>query len=229
MSPFESPQLTSVSSSPRRGRSRSRRFQVLVLAGACAAALPLPSQAQESPRQVIEKTVDAAFAVLRDPSLRSDPKKRLGKLREVVDRAFDWEAMAQSSLGAPWRGLDAGQRNEFVTVFKELLAQRYMDDIDRFQGSEEVKIKGVQESGHLTTVQTLLITASRDQIPIDYTLQKANGKWRVEDVSIERVSLVNHYRKTFARYLNNKSFGELLQQLKRKLGSPSPPVPAAVP
>jgi ABC-type transporter MlaC component len=40
----------------------------------------------------------------------------------------------------------------------------------------------------------------------------------VVDLSVEGVSLVNHYRQTFSRFLANKQFPDLLQQLKRKLG-----------
>jgi phospholipid transport system substrate-binding protein len=186
-----------------------------------AQLLTVPAHAQETAQQVIERTVDAAFGVLRDESLRSDPEQRMRKLREAVDPAFDWEAMAQSSLGAPWRELGKGERSEFVSVFKELLAERYMDDIDRFQGSEEMKVTGSDEQGDSATVKSILTTSSRERVPIDYTMHKPGGRWRVEDVSIEGVSLVNHYRKTFARYLNNQSFDELMDQLKRKLGTPS--------
>jgi phospholipid transport system substrate-binding protein len=191
-----------------------------LLALACLAFEPTfaHAQAAEPAKQVIAKTVDQAFAILRDASLKRDAKLRMRKLREVVDRVFDWGAMAQSSLGAPWRKLDEAQRAEFVAVFKELLAQRYMDDIDRFEGSEQVQIKGSDEQADFATVWTVLITSSRDQVPIDYTLHKTAAGWRVDDVSIERVSLVNHYRKSFARFLTNKSFAELMQQLKRKLG-----------
>jgi phospholipid transport system substrate-binding protein len=162
---------------------------------------------------------------LRDPELKKDTEARLHKLRLAVDKAFDWEAMAQSSLGPPWRKLDAKQRSEFVTIFKELLAQQYMNDIDRFQGSEQVRIVSVEKSGVLEIVNTLLITSSREKIPMNYTLQQSGRDFRVVDLTIEGVSLVNHYRNTFSRFLSNKSFAELMQQLERKLGTPAAPPP----
>ncbi|HKU42449.1 MAG TPA: ABC transporter substrate-binding protein [Polyangiales bacterium] len=179
------------------------------------------SAQQQSPQQLVEQTVQAAFQVLRNPKLRSDSKLRMQELRRVVDRAFDWEAMARSSLGAPWRQLDPAQRSEFIAVFKELLAERYMDDIDRFQGSEQIVIKGSSRSGELAVVNTVLITSSREHVPMDYTLHPAGTTWQVEDVSIEQVSMVNHYRKTFARFLANHSFSELLEQLTRRQKSPA--------
>lgn len=179
-----------------------------------------PVQAEvSSAKQAVEKTVREALKVLRDPTFKSDRKLRVTKLREVADRLFDWEGMAKSSLGAPWRNLNDVQRRDFVEVFKELLAQRYMDDIDRFQGSEELTVGDGNQQADLSVVKTTLFTASREQIPIDYTLRLTNGQWRAQDISIEGISLVNHYRKTFARYLTNKSFDQLLSQLKQKLGS----------
>ena len=193
---------------------------VSLAAFAPSGALPASQQnaAEKSARQVIDEAVARVFEILRDPALKKDPEQRMRQLRQAVDPAFDWEAMAQSSLGHEWRKLGEQERSDFVTVFKELLAREYMDDIDRFQGTERVLVKAAEESGELVIVRTVLITNSREQVPIDYTLHLAAGRWRVEDISIEHVSLVNHYRKTFSRFLVNKSFAELLAQLKRKLG-----------
>ena len=206
-------------------RPRSSMLALLLTLSAPAAAslctlgAPAVAHAEEQAKQVIEKTVNDALKILRDEKLKTDRKQRVAKLREVADRAFDWEAMAKSSLGAPWRNLNDVQRRDFVEVFKELLAQRYMDDLDRFQGSEELTIGNADQQGELAVVKTTLFTVSREQIPIDYTLRQTNGKWRAQDISIEGMSLVNHYRKTFARYLTNKSFDQLVAQLKQKLGS----------
>jgi phospholipid transport system substrate-binding protein len=191
---------------------------LVLAAGSTVAAQQLAKTEAAAPEPLIRETVDKVFKILRDPALQQDSKQRMLKLREAVDRAFDWDGMAQSSLGPPWRKLDDKQRAEFVSVFKELLAQQYMDDIDRFQGTEQVQIKGTEKSGELQTVKTILVTSSREQVPMNYTLQNNGKRWAVVDLSIEGVSLVNHYRQTFSRFLANKQFPELLQQLKRKLG-----------
>jgi len=198
-----------------------RRFTALLALNMLFSLLPhAASAADDPPERVVDVAIHDAFTVLRNEQLRTDRARRMRELRAVVDRAFDWDAMAQSSLGPTWRELKPAQRSEFVGVFKELLAQRYMDDIDRFEGSEEMLVTGTEQQAELATVKTVLRTSSRQEIPIDYTLHKTRAGWRVEDVTIEAVSLVNHYRKTFARYLTNKSFQELMQQLKRKLGNP---------
>ena len=195
-----------------------RRIIAWFFCGLVTALVARPLHAEESARHVIERTINDALTILRNPKLKTDHDQRIHALREVADRTFAWPVMAQSSLGAPWRQVTPAQRKEFVEVFEELLAQRYMNDLDRFQGSEVLTVGSAEPRGDLTIVKTTLLTASREQIPIDYTLRQSGGTWRAEDVSIEGVSLVNHYRKTFSRFLANKSFGDLLQQLKAKLG-----------
>jgi phospholipid transport system substrate-binding protein len=180
-----------------------------------AAAAAPPS----APESAIRQTVDEAFSVLRDKSLASKERRseRIAVLRTIADRAFDWSTMARSSLGAPWRSLDAPTRTRFVDVFKDVLAAQYIDDIDRFRGSEVMTVDGSTREGEDAVVRTTLLTASRERVPIDYRMRLEDGRWRVVDLSIEGVSMVNHFRKTFATALANMTVPQLIEQLRRQL------------
>jgi len=172
-----------------------------------------------SAKQEVQALVDSAFKVLRDPALKSDKKARIAQLRVAVDRVVDWEEMAKSSLGHHWRTTNDAQRAEFILVFKDLLAKQYMDDVDRFQGTEKVTVKDAEVRGELRIVKTTLLTASKELIPIDYTLRQTSAGWRVGDFSVEGVSMVNHFRNSFSRFLVNKDIGALIKQLRAKLGN----------
>ena len=189
-------------------------FAVIVLL-----VLMLPSSlraASDEPAAIIRASVDAALVVLRDPALKKPEKRgeRLEKLRVIADRVFNWQELAQSSLGATYRTINDAQRSEFLALFKELIAQDYRDDLDRFMGDENVLVKGTEERGELRVVKTILVTHSHDQVPLDYFMHREGDTWRAVDFSVEGVSLVNHYRKSFARFLVNHSFEELLAKLR---------------
>ncbi len=194
---------------------RTFGFGVLVLGVTAPSVLFAQSQ---DPGALIRTTVDEAFALLRDAELKKPARRseRLAKLRAIADRVFDWDAMAQSSLGAAYRKLTDGQRGEFLAIFKDLIARDYRDDLDRFMGDEKVVIKGVEKRDEQRVVKTILVTHSRDQVPIDYFMHPAGDSWRAHDFSVEGVSLVNHYRKSFARFLANHSFDELLERLRAR-------------
>jgi phospholipid transport system substrate-binding protein len=181
--------------------------------------------AEEGPREVMTQTMDAAFRVLKDPALAGKAQRgqRIDALRAIADRTFDWAEMARSSLGVKWRSLDAGQRARFVEVFKDVLAAQYMDDIDRFQGTETVSVVAVVREDPDSVVRTILITSSRERVPIDYRMRTVDGRWRVVDLSIEGVSLVNHFRKTFAAALANASIEDLITRLRRQLPAAASP------
>lgn len=182
-------------------------------------AAPGSALAEDSaPSALIRAAVDEALVVLRDAQLKKPEKRgeRLAKLRAIADRIFDWRAMAQSSLGATYRTINEAQRSEFVTLFKDLIAKDYRDDLDRFMGDEKVLIKGEEARDELRLVKTVLITHSRDQVPLDYLMQREGPTWRTIDFSVEGVSLVNHYRKSFGRFLDSHSFDELLARLRSR-------------
>jgi phospholipid transport system substrate-binding protein len=186
-----------------------------VLAATARAARQLP----EAPEAVIRRTVDDAFAVLKDRTLagKEQRARRIAALRQVADRVFDWGEMARSSLGVHWRSLDAQQRARFVAVFKDILAVQYMEDIDRFQGTEVVTVDGSARQGEEVVVRTTLVTASRERVPIDYRLRSQPERWAVVDLSIEGVSLVNHFRKSFSGALANMTIDQLIDRLTRQL------------
>lgn len=194
------------------------RRTLIALVVSAVAASSLPALAGPDPRQTIETMLKEALTLLRDKELKKKPLERRKRIREIADRAFDWEAMARSSIGHYWRDLPPTQRTQFVNVFKDLIAKQYMNDVDRFQGNEDVQIVSAAPKDDLFIVKTHLITTSNEKVPMDYTLHKVNGNWQIEDLSIENVSMVKHYRQSFKRFLVNKSFAELLDVLKRKLG-----------
>ena len=194
--------------------TRPRRLAVLV--GALVLAAAADARAAPAQEAIIKKTIEAAFAVLKDRSLAGREKRahRIAALRAVADRAFNWAEMARSSLGAQWRSLDGQQRGRFVEVFKEILAARYMDDIDRFQGTETVTVDGSAQQDEEVVERTTLVTGSRERVPIDYRMRAQQGAWMVVDINIEGVSLVNHFRKTFAGALANMTIDQLIERLK---------------
>jgi phospholipid transport system substrate-binding protein len=174
---------------------------------------------QPAAEHQIRKTVDDAFAVLKDKSLagRERRPQRIAALRRIADASFDWSEMARGSLGVEWRSLDTRQRARFIEVFKDVLAAQYMDDIDRFQGTEKVTFDGSERQGEDVAVHTTLLTSSRDRVAIDYRLRLEQGRWMVVDLSVEGVSLVNHFRKTFANALTNMTVDQLIERLRRQL------------
>lgn len=170
----------------------------------------------EAASKLVQGSVDAALKILKDPGLQGRKKRteRWAELRQVSDRAFDWSAMSQRSIGVHWRKLDNAERERFVTTFKELLANHYLGQIDNFSGKERLEFKGTSETPEGVEVKMVLVTASRETVPLHFFV---DDRPKVYDVSIEGVSIANHYRGVFNRQLTNGSFDALMKKLERKV------------
>jgi phospholipid transport system substrate-binding protein len=188
---------------------------VLALLLARSPALAAP---EEDTADLVRRKIDEVLSILRDPGLRGSARRarRHQKILGVANTIFDWDEMARRSLGVYWRQASASQRKRFVPLFREVLSSYYLDQMDNFAGEERITVKGSSGSKEQQVVKTVLITQSRERLPIDYFLDKGATGWRVVDVSIEGVSLVNNYRSRFRQYLVNHSLDELLEHLGRR-------------
>lgn len=188
----------------------------LVMSGTSSGARADDSLTADQATQIIQSTVDQAVEVLRNPDLQGQENrlKRHGRLRKISDRVFDWSKMAQRSLGIHWRELNEAERKRFTQTFKEILAAHYLGQMDRFQGDEKVIHTGTEKADPGYAVKMLLRTPSRAKVPIHFYVGEDK---EVYDVSIEGVSLTNHYRGTFNRQLVNGSFDQMMKRLEKKL------------
>src|SRR5437867_3476225 len=122
---------------------------ILVFASFSLAQTPTTTA---TPRGVVEKMLNDALAVLRDPSLTREQKQK--KVREIADVDIDFETLARLSMGRFWRDLSETQRADFVKEFTEHVSATHGHIIDEYV-DEESEINGDrQEDRGDWTVQT---------------------------------------------------------------------------
>ena len=199
---------------PGAGRARAGALAAVRAPETAVAEAAGSGTAEDS----IRKTVDEAFAVLRDKSL-AGREKRTSASRRCAGSPIDLQLVGDGARqpGPSWRSADPAKRARFVEVFKDVLAAQYMDDIDKFQGTEKVTVDSSAREGDATVVHTTLVTASREHVAVDYRLREESGRWMIVDISIENVSLVNHFRKTFSSALANMTIDQLIDCLEKQL------------
>jgi len=136
-------------------------------------------------------------------------------IRKLADELFDWQEMAQRSLGPHWRERSPAERQEFVPLFADLVERGYISKIEQYDG-EKIQYTGERIEGDLATVRTKVITKQGTEIPIDYRMVLRNGRWMIYDVDIEGVSLVANYRTQFNSVVRRSSYQELVKRMKSK-------------
>ena len=171
-----------------------------------------------APTVQIKATVDQVIQTLTTPQLQGEGKKqeRRKKLREVIFVRFDFPEMAQRSLGAHWQRRTPEEQTEFIKVFSDLLEQTYVDKIESYN-NEKFIYTNERIDGPYAEVGSKMRTSKGEEFTINYKLHRAGEDWRVYDLVIENVSLMNNYRSQFNRILANSTYDELVSRIKAKV------------
>jgi phospholipid transport system substrate-binding protein len=168
------------------------------------------------PTDAVKGTINEVVKILQDESMKKPEKseERRHALEKAIEGRFSYEEMAKRSLGAQWQSLNEQQRKEFVEAFKTFLSNSYADRITGYSGEQIQYLNERIEQGY-AEVRTK-IASNKSEIPLDYRLLNKDGGWRVYDVVVDGVSLVNNYRGQFSKIIRTSSYEDLVEKLKKK-------------
>jgi len=192
-----------------------RRLKVFSILMLSLFTLPVYAGA---PLDTVQANVNKVFDVLRDPKLKGDSAKEIKKekLRIIYGQMFNEVELARRTLARNWNELNPAQQQEFIRLFRQVLENAYIDKILSYTNEKTVFSREIMPSTEQAEVQTKIITSSRE-IPIFYRVILKDGVWKVYDVVVENVSLVQNYRSQFKSILANHTPDQMLEILRKKV------------
>ena len=192
--------------------------RALVLAVLLPVVLAGPQRAWAgAPSDQLRAQIDRAVKILDDPELKKEgrQRERRAQVRQVANDIFDFQETAKRSLARHWTPRTQAERDEFVSLFSDLLERSYIGKIELY-GGEKIQFVGESIEGEGAVVRTKLLTKQGTEIPIDYRMLRRGDKWLVYDVVIEGVSLISNYRTQFNKIITTSSYEELIKKMKTK-------------
>ena len=171
-----------------------------------------------APMSTVEANVKKVLDVLRDSKLKGPSAKEIKKekLRVIYKGMFDEVEFSRRTMARNWTKLSPAQQTEFIVLFEQVLEKSYVDKILSYTDQKIEFYKEDILSESQAEIQTKIVTSS-NEIPISYRVILKEGKWRVYDVVVENVSLVQNYRTQFNDILANKTPEQLLEILRKKV------------
>lgn len=201
-------------------RCVTRGWTMLLLSAAWLSAVG-PATAGE-PTDLVRQITDQVLKILEDPQFQAPNRQaeRQERLHKIAEQAFDWQEMARRALAVHWRERTPQEQQEFVKLFRDLVEGTYINRLESaIQEKREIQYVGEQVDGSRATVKTNVVTRRNQQVPIEYRLHKADGRWQIYDVLVEGISLVNNYRSQFNRIITSSSYNELVQKMRNRQGN----------
>ena len=201
-----------------------RHTAALALMLACAAApgsthaqspaAPAASTPMNSAPSFIVEMVGRAYGAARDPAL--SPPARREKLQALVRQDFDLPAIARAVLGSHWRGASEAERAQFTSAFADYMVALYAPQMAAY-GGHPLTVTGQRAESDVTIVSTTITQADgAPPVGVDWRIVKAADSYRVTDVVVESVSLMQTKREEIGAVLarSGGQVGGMIAQLR---------------
>src|SRR3972149_2803557 len=170
-----------------------------------------------APTEQLRGAIDRVTKARDNAALKGDSKvgERRTAVRKIANDIFDFGEIARRSLGRHWQGRTDKEREEFISLFGDLLERSYISKIELY-GGERILYTNERMDAEVAVVSTKIITRSGPGGRIDSRLLRRGDRWLVYDISIEGVSLVSNYRTQFNKIIQTTSYGELVKKMRAK-------------
>ncbi|MHB8067618.1 MAG: MlaC/ttg2D family ABC transporter substrate-binding protein [Desulfobaccales bacterium] len=186
------------------------KFRIIILALAVF-GLFVSSALAETPTAFVKGLLDRVMALQNNPSL--DKPARAQAIRQIIQKSFDFNLMAQNSLDSAYGRVSAGQRQEFVSTFTFLFQDSYTRLVLEFLKKETIKYDQERKEGKGARVNTQMVRTN-ETIPVDYMMRPQGQGWLLYDVIVDGVSILDTYQRQFSQVIRTNSFEFLLNRMK---------------
>lgn len=183
------------------------------------AALGAHAQAAKAPDALIkEVSSDVLDAVKADKSIQAgDVRKVTALVDQKVLPYIDFQRMTASAVGRYWRQATPEQQKRLQDEFKLLLVRTYSGALAQVSSEQSVELKPMRSQP--TDPEVVVRTEIRgkgDPIQLDYRLAKAGASWKIYDVNVLGVWLVENYRNSFAQEIGANGIDGLIAKMAER-------------
>jgi len=183
------------------------------------AVFAAPAIAAATPEALVRQiSIDVIDAVKADKAIQAGD---LGRITALVDSkvmpSVNFEVATRSAVGPQWRQATPEQRTKLQTEFKGLLLRLYAGALTQLKDQTVSVTRTLPAAGSTQVVVQTEVKGSGEPIKLDYRLDKtgegATAGWKIIDVNVGGIWLVQNYRSQFAGEITKGGIDGLIKTL----------------
>jgi phospholipid transport system substrate-binding protein len=189
-----------------------------ILAGLALSVASAAALAQATPDALIKQvSTEVIDTIKADKSLQSgDVSKIVTLVDSKVMPHVNFQRMTASAVGRNWRTATPEQQKRLQEEFKTLLVRTYAGALTQVK-DQTVQLKPMRAAAEDTEVVVRTeVKGKGEPIQLDYRLEKADAAWKIYDVNVLGVWLVEQYRNQFAQDINAGGIDALITKLAER-------------
>ena len=180
---------------------------------------PMAALAQETPNALIQRlSADVLERIKSDKEIQSGNPRRVNELVDnVVMPHVNFQRMTALAVGRHWRAATPEQQKQLMTEFRTLLIRTYAGALSQV-GNQQVRLKPLRanEGDNEVIVRSEVVQPRGEPVQLDYRMERAADGWKIYDVNVAGVWLVETYRGQFGQEIQAKGIDGLLRDLAEK-------------
>jgi phospholipid transport system substrate-binding protein len=169
-----------------------------------------------APDALAKSVTEEVLAIIRaDKDIQAGNQKKVLELVETkIVPHFNFAGMTRIALGKNWSQANAEQRKALTNEFRALLIRTYTTAFTQYKNQTvEYRALRLAPSDNDVVVKSFIKQPSGQPIAVDYNMEKTDAGWKVYNLKIEGISLVENYRNTFNTEIQKSGIDGLIKTL----------------
>jgi phospholipid transport system substrate-binding protein len=193
-------------------------FVVAVLA-ATLAFLPAAGAQDVAPDALVKTvTLEIVDIIAKDKDIKAgDSRKVIDLIETKVLPHFNFTSMTRLAVATNWEKANADQKKRLTDEFKTLLVRTYASALSAYSDQKfDFRPLRAKPTDTDVTVNVRVLQPGAQPVTIDYDMEKTPSGWKVYNVYVAGVSLVQNYRTEFSNLVRDNGIDGLIKSLQAK-------------
>ena len=174
-----------------------------------------------APNDFVQQVADQVLTALKaDSSVRAGNTARVNQIvDELILPNVNFEKTTRLAAGRYWRQATPEQQAALVKAFRGTLGRAYSGAFTRVDDATSVKVlplRGEADATDLVVKSQVTQRANTQPIGLDYRLEKTPQGWKIYDLNVENIWLIENYRNQFSQQISQNGIDGLIQALNQR-------------
>ena len=203
----------------------ARRWAAGALILAASVFAPLTAQAQNpvdakaAPNEFVQTVADNALAAVKqDEAAKAGDLQRINQLvDELILPYVNFDKTTRLAAGRYWRQASAEQQKALVEAFRGTLVRTYSGALAQVDQVSKITMQPFRGDPNAddVVVRSLITQSNGPAVGVDYRLEQTPEGWKVYDINIENIWLIQNYRNQFAQTIQQSGIDGLISALNQ--------------
>ncbi len=199
-------------------------FRQYLIAGLMGIALMAHAHAKPDPHGAPDKFVltaanEALDVLKKDPNLKAGDLNAVNKAVDTYILPYvDFNKTTRLAAGRYWRQANADQQRRLADAFRGTLVRTYSGALSNVNANTTINMLPFRgdPSASDVVVSSTITRPTGNPVRADYRLEKTAQGWKIYDINVEDIWLIQNYRNQFAQEIQRSGIEGLIKSLNQR-------------